>query len=59
MEVSIAQIVVVLFWYCNFTVISENFIFANIHEFQRSQIQHSRKMFLNIQFKSENILQRS
>ena len=29
--------------YCKFTIICDNFIFANIHKFDRSQIQHSRK----------------
>ena len=28
--------------YCKFTIIYENFIFTYIHEFDNSQIQHSR-----------------
>ena len=31
--------------YCKVTIIRENFIFANIFEFDRSRIQHSREMF--------------
>ena len=36
--------------YCKSTFIRENFIFANIRKFDRSQIQHSLKMFLYKEF---------
>ena len=31
--------------YYKFIIIRENFIFANIHEFDYSRIQHSREIF--------------
>ena len=38
------------FKHCEFIIIPENFIFANIHEFDRSRIQHSRGIFVYIEF---------
>ena len=37
--------------YCKFTIIRENFIFANICKFVPSRIQHSRNIFVYIEFK--------
>ena len=36
--------------YCKFFIIRKNFIFANIREFDCSQIQHSCKTFAHIEF---------
>ena len=36
--------------YCKFTIIPENFIFADTGESERSRIQHSRKLFEQIEF---------
>ena len=35
--------------YCKFTIIRENFIFANIRKFDPSRIQHSREMFAYVE----------
>ena len=42
--------------YCKSTIIRENFIFANIREYDRLQIQHSCKMFASMEFTLENIM---
>ena len=46
---------VIYYMYCiiyyKFTIISENFIFANIREFDPSQIQHSCEIFAYVEFK--------
>ena len=36
--------------YCKFTIIHENFIFANIRKFERLQIQNSRETFAYTEF---------
>ena len=40
----------ILFILCKFIIIRENFIFANIREFDHSRIQNSRDMYSYIEF---------
>ena len=35
---------------CKFTIIRENYIFANIREFNRSRISYSREIFAYLEF---------
>ena len=44
--------------YCKFTFIPENFILANIREYDHSQVQHSCEVFAYIEFTLENIIHR-
>ena len=44
--------------HCRLAFIRENFIFANIHEFDVSRIQHSREIFEYMVFTKESIKHR-